>query len=308
MSRVVVVATGGTIASTADAAGVLRPSRSGAELVGEVDADVIDLMSVDSSQLTHSDWDRINTAIRHAADQQVPGIVVTHGSDSLEETALWVDLTYDGSTPVVLTAAARSADSVTADGPANLRDSIAVAGCPSARGLGALVCVGGSVLTPLGTSKVGGQAGFVGPAIGSVSEGQVRFHTAKQRPFLGTVAAVDAPRVDIVACYLGADAVGIDAVVAAGARGVVLEALGAGNAGAPIIDAVRRHCRDGVAMLVSTRVPFGVVSAGYGPGRDLEDAGAVMVPGLRPSQARVLLMAALATGSSVAEVVSQWGN
>ena len=311
MRRLLVLATGGTISTSADTAGVKRPTRTGAELTAGLDVEVADVLALDSSQLGPVEWDVIAAAVRQAIAGAAPdGIVITHGTDTMEETALWLQLVRTGSAPVVLTGAQRSADSPDADGPVNLRDALTVAASPAARGLGVVVSFAGTVFAALGLQKVatGGEQGFAGQALGTVADGVfTRAGDPPDSPGFGPLSAARAPRVDIVAAYPGADGVALQACAAAGARGIVLEALGSGNAGAAVVEAVRQLTADGVVVAISTRVPEGRVHPGYGPGRDLLDAGAVVVPALRPPQARVLLMAALASDTPAAEVFARWG-
>ncbi|PEG59006.1 asparaginase [Mycolicibacterium boenickei] len=308
--RVVVITTGGTIATSTDANGVRRPTVSGADLAAGLDVQVVDVMKKDSSQLTPADWDVIGTAAKKAVADGASGVVITHGTDTMEDTAMWLDVTYNGPAPIVLTGAQRSSDAPDADGPTNLRNALTVASSPAARDQGVMITFAGDVFQALGTHKVNTQDlhAFGGTApIGSVAEDTFKLDHPAQRPFIADVPAAGAPPVNVVAAYPGDGAGPIDAAVAAGARGIVVEALGSGNAGEGVVDAVRRHAPAGVAFGISSRVPDGEVIAEYGPGDDMVKAGAVMVPHLRPSQARVLMMAALAAKQPVAEVIKRWG-
>ena len=298
MTRLAVISTGGTIATSADAGGTLRPTCTAADLLGAAGGADLAVAGRRGGRQGHTGQGGQGRVFEqpHEFGGCIPGNI-THGTDTLEETALWLELTYAGAPPVILTGATRGADDPAADGPANLRDALALAARPETRNQGVLVSFGGRVLTPWGLRKTGAATCFAGEEW----DGRPR-----NRRWLAGVSAAGAPRVDIVAVYPGSDGVALDACVAAGARAIVLEALGAGNAGRAVVDAVARLCRDGVTVAIASRVCGAAVYPGYGPGRAMVDAGAVAVSGLGPPQARVLLMAALAADLPVAQTVARF--
>ncbi|WP_280415678.1 asparaginase [Nocardia carnea] len=314
MRTVVVITTGGTIASTADERGVKAATTSGAALLAVspshagVETRVVEAMTVNSYAMTFADMDRVNAEVGAAlADPTTCGIVVTHGTDTMEETAMLVDCFHADPRPVVFTGAQRSFDDPAGDGPRNLGDAVAVAASMDARGLGVLVAFDGIVHAARGTRKVHNSATAAfsdldhGP-VGTVVDGTVRVHTKlrRARTALSTPVSLSGLRVDIVAIYPGADRTAIDAHVRAGAHGIVLQATGYGNANADVADAVADHVRAGIPVLLSSRVSAGPIRPVYGGGggaADLVAAGAVPTGLLRPSQARVLLAALLAAGA-----------
>lgn len=281
---VALLTTGGTIASSRDEHGVSRPV-AGAEI--ELDGvRVREVMSKDSSALDLTDLDTIRTATAEAlAEDGCVGVVVLHGTDTMEESALYVDLFHDDERPVVFTGAQRTSDHPEPDGPRNI--AAAVAAAQSEQGV--LIAFGGRLL----------------PA-----RGVIKRHTTELDAFRSSPLPRPKPlqwkpvagiRVDIVALYPGADGVQIDASRAAGASGVVLEALGSGNTNAGVVHAVREAVAAGVHVVVTTRVPFGETSPTYGGGgggHDLLDAGAVFSRELRAGQARIQLAALIASGAT----------
>ncbi|MDQ2723783.1 MAG: asparaginase, partial [Actinomycetota bacterium] len=315
MKTVVVITTGGTIASRTDASGAKVAGVAGAELFTAVTEDVTvqvrGVLALNSAAMTLSDMDSVRRTVADALAQGADGVVVTQGTDTMEETAFLLDLVHDDPRPVVLTGAQRSADDPCSDGPANLRDAVLIAASPTARELGVLVVFDGAVHAARGTRKVHTLASspFADPDLGPVGHvvlGELVVHRAPVRPpALPGAGELGSVRVDIVALYPGADGTALDAHVAAGARGLVLEAPGLGNSHPLVVEAVRRHVAAGVVVLLSTRVHGGPVRAVYGGGgggRDLAAAGAVLTGYLRPSQARMQLAMLLAKGAGVDEV------
>ncbi|MHA7209623.1 asparaginase [Arthrobacter sp. MDT1-65] len=319
--HVVLLATGGTIASRTDTAdGATLAADAGGTVLAAAGASavavqVVDLMQKGSYLLTFDDMLAVCEAVHAALEApETLGIVVTHGTDTMEETAYLADLLHDDPRPVVFTGAQRAADSSDPDGPANLRTAIALAASSDARGRGALIVFDGEVFALPGTRKTETTKlrAFGNPDLGSAGSvtttGEVLLGPAHRRPAPLDIPPADAGiRVDIIACYPGADATLFAAALAAGARGIVLEATGLGNANAELSNAVRDAVQDGVVVVTSTRVHAGPVRGVYGAGggRTLEDVGAVPSGLLRPSQARTLLQALLALGLPTDQVVRQ---
>jgi len=306
--RIAVLATGGTIASRSTPSGIV-PTLSVAEVISDVpvpdEVDVVahEIMRKASQQLTMADLRRIQDAVRDVlaltGEDAVDGVVVTHGTDTLEETAFLLDLVHDDERPVVVTGAMRAADSRRSDGQTNLADAIAVAASDQARGAGVLVCLAGSVLAAEGTRKLHtlrldtfGSVELPGP-LGGVTDGDVTIPLRRFRhpPLPPAGEAFDRVRVDMVMVFPGADDVVLRACADAGASAVVLLGVGNGNANDEIVSGVRRLTRQGIVVAVGSRAPFGPTVAMYGDGggQDLVDAGALMLHGLPPTQARVLL-------------------
>ena len=321
MRTVAVLATGGTIATRSDEAGQAVARASGADLVSAlvpqpgVRVVVDDVLRVGGYLMTPALMHQLAVrAHQHLADDAVAGLVVTHGTDTTEETAYFLDLVVDDERPIVVTGAQRPADAPDSDGPRNLADAVTVAAHPSTRGLGCLIVFGGRIFAARGTRKshtvaadtftapTGGQLGWVRGDTVQVDSRPVR---RRHLPLPGD--DLSGLRVDVAACYPGADATALRAFAAAGARGVVLEATGAGNANPEICAAVAELTARGVVVVTSTRVECGPVVPIYGGGggTDLLAAGAVPAGTLRPSQARVLLVLLLATHPDPAVVRAQ---
>lgn len=257
-----------------------------------------ELMTVDSSSMTvRQQFDVVRAVAEELADPAVDGIVVTHGTDTLEETAFLTDLFADDPRPVVFTGAQRPADHPEPDGPANIADAVALAADPEARGRGVVVALGGPALAARGVFKV---STTDLRAFDSV-------HPDLPRPLVGGVPSERPARVDLLALYPGVSPGMIAAAVEQRAAGIVLSATGSGNTHPDITAQVNLAVQRGVPVVVSTRVPYGAVEPTYGGGGggvDLLRAGAIFSPWLRAPQTRMALIALLSTGADADAVAA----
>jgi len=312
--RVAVVFTGGTISMRHDpVAGGNVPVLGGAALLETVPGldGIADLVPIDrgltpASHFTFADLFRIAETVRDAlADPAIDGAVVVQGTDTIEETAFFLDLLHPGPKPVVITGAMRSASHADYDGPANLTAAVRVASSPVAADadLGAVVVLDGSIEAADDVTKTHASAfdtfrGLNRGPLGRVDDARVVLGMARgpRRQVRATRAA---ERVFLVAATVATDGTPITALHAAGADGFVVAATGAGNTAASLLAAAQAVLADGLPVVVTTRCPIGAAGADYafpGGGATWIRAGAIAAGHLGGPKARIALALGLGAG------------
>lgn len=309
------IATGGTIAMKVDPVtrGVV-PAISGDDLMQTVpDAgkyatiEVNNFSAMSANYVEPKWWTRLTRAVDDAlARPEVAGVVIAHGTDTMEETAYWLDLTVKSNKPVILIGAQRNASSSDFDGPRNLLNAIRIATTPEAVGQGVMLAMNNQInaaraVTKTHTGNVetfkSGDFGF----IGEVWDDKVVFsRTALRRQHID-IGSAEMPRVEILAMFGGADGSLLRYAVDQGAKGIVVQAVGMGNMNVSMYEAVKYALGRGVPVVIATRVPNGRTMPLYGfvgGGKTTFDAGAVMAGDLSPQKARLLLMLKLHQGVS----------
>jgi L-asparaginase len=304
-----ILATGGTIAGQARAeaptayqAGVLTIDaiiEAVPELREVADISAEQVANVASQDMTDTLWLTLRRRVDAALASGASGVVITHGTDTLEETALFLHLTSSAEAPVVLTGSMRPPDAAGADGPANLLDGVRVAAHSASRGRGVLVVMNDTIHAAAHVTKSHTTAPHTfrspnGGAIGFIDGKEPRYLHARKPP--ATViheleGRTALPHVAVIYAHANVDAGLIDAAVSQGARGIVLAGVGNGNGSRAVLAALDRARRRGLVIVRSTRVGSGWVD------RNVEindDARQFVAAGfLNPQQARVLLAVVL---------------
>ncbi len=312
--KIALITTGGTIASKEISKGLLNSgAMTGEELASlcqlphDIEVKIIDVMQKPSM---HIDFDSMieirKTIINELKDESISGVVVTHGTDSLEETAYFLDLTIDNTKPIVVTGSQRSPQDVGTDVYSNLRNSIYVAINSLLNNVGVVVVFNERIYSAKYVKKVHasnlqGFESFGYGYLGIIDNDNVSIY---QRPVYHESYNIinPIPRVDIIKCYSGADGILIDASVKAGAKGIVLEGVGRGQVSPYMVESIKTAIKLGVKIVITTSAEEGKVHPAYsylGSAHELQQLGVILGDDYDCKKARIKLAILLTSVESV---------
>jgi L-asparaginase len=323
LPRILVLATGGTIAGQAD------PRATGAYKSGQITAEQLvqsvpgldklaklsaeQISSIGSQDMNDKVWFALAHRVQQAFDKdEADGVVVTHGTDTLEETAFFLDNVLKADKPVVIVGSMRPSTAVSADGPGNLYEAIQVAADPRARGRGVMAVLddkieGARSVTKTNTTSLetfnspnAGPIGYVDTA------GGIRFMaraSGLKRATYELPANEQLPRVEIVYSHANMDGVPIEDAISHGAKGIVLAGVGDGNTSKQALDALELAAKKGIVIVRSTRVRSGFVTRNVEV--DDDKNGFVVSEDLNPQKARVLTQLLIANGVTAPDKLQQ---
>jgi len=312
--KVSLITTGGTIASKEISKGLLNSGvMTGEELTAnchlpdDIEVKIVNVMQKPSMHIHFELMAKIRHAIiSELLDESVCGIVVTHGTDTLEETAYFLDLTINDYRPIVVTGSQRSPQDVGTDVYSNLRNSIYVAVNNVLHNVGVVVVFNERIYSAkyvkkVHASNVQGFESFGYGYLGIIDNDIVSIY---QKPVYkdNYVIKRDIPCVDIIKCYSGADGRFIDASIQAGAKGIVLEGVGRGQVSPFMMDSIKKAIAAGIVVIVTTSAEEGKVYPAYGylgSAYDLQQNGVLLGEDYDSKKARIKLAVLLAAVDKV---------
>ena len=308
MKKILIIHTGGTIAMTEDKnTGAVQQNQQNPLLLQTdalssiADVKVEDLFQLPSPHITEKIMLKLKEKIEKSIkEDRIEGVVITHGTDTLEETAYFLDLTVQSDIPIVVTGAMRSSNEIGADGPYNLISAVRVAASDSAVGKGVLVVLNDEIhsaknVTKTHTSNIATfQSPQYGP-LGIVSKREITFHhvpTVRETYDIENITK----NVILLKAYAGMDGSIIQAIRSLHPDGLVIEALGQGNLPPTMVPELKKLMDSGIPIVLVSRCFNGYVQEVYnyeGGGRQLKDFGVIFSNGLNGQKARLKLLVTL---------------
>lgn len=326
---VYILATGGTIAGTSNSA-VSSSYKSGAETINQLLTAVpqinkiatikgVQIANIGSQAMNNRVWIDLRNKIEQLSkNKKIRGIVITHGTDTLEETAYFLNLTLNVKIPVVIVGAMRNSTSISADGPINIYDAVAVAIDKKSRGKGVLVVMNGEIhgardVTKTNTTNVAtfkspnsGKLGFVIYGTVNYYLEPLRKHTYKSKFSKGKITLSSLPRVDIIYGHSNMTTDMVTNSVKHGAKGIILAGVGNGNPYPSVEVALAKAAKKGVIVVRSSRVGSGITTI-KGEVNDKKDHF-ITADDLNAQKARILLMLAIQKGENFKEIKKDFLN